>query len=566
MINKAQLKSDTENLKQAILLVYSSDKKLFFVRIGLIIIQSVLPLAFLYMVKLLVDEITNNIDHPESTDLSLIILYAALFCGIFLLTRATTIFNQMSDRILSQKLTNHISHLLHDKSTGLDLSFYDNPVYHDTFHRAQQEANYRPLQLINSVAAFIRNFLSLIGVIALLVSFSWIVILIMLIAGLPSLWVKLVKAKILYNWRKRNTEANRKASYLSKLMVSRAFAKEIRMFRLKQYFQKQFIAIRQKLLKENISISTRQAKLDFLTSIFEAAALMLIIYLISKQAFAGAITVGSFVMYFEGFRRGQMFMQGVVTNLSGIYDTKLFLSNLFEFLNLQPQIKSPESPVPFPEKLTKGIRFDDVSFSYPGSGKKILDKLNLHLKPGEISKIHGENGSGKTTLIKLICRLYECTEGAIYIDEINIKKFDLHELRKNISTIFQDFATYDLSVRDNITLGNIEDKNNDSWMYWSAEYSKARPVIENLPQQYETILGKFFTKGEELSMGQWQRIALARTLYSDAPIILLDEPTSWMDEKAARHFLKNLQKLKRDKLILLVSHSIKKEFEHIKID
>ena len=559
-------KIDLANLWQAIGFIYQSDKRLFSARMILTIIQSILPFALLYLLKVLIDEITDSVIHPNSLNLSFIWLYAGLFCGIFLLNRLSVILYQLLDEILTQKLIDFISNLLHKKSTELDLAYYDNSAYHDTFHRAQQEANYRPVQILNNLTGLISNSLSLVGIIIMLSVFSWVGIIILIIAGMPSLWVRLIKSKKLYNWRKLNTPLFRKADYFSMLLTNRIYAKEVRTFNLAAHFREQFDNIRKRLVKQILAITKKLAKLNMLSVIFEAVALMTIIYLLSNKAFTGAITTGSFVMFFEAFRRGQGYVQSLVSNFSGIYENKLFLNNLFDFLRLQPQIKSPEKPIPFPEQIRQGIRFENVSFSYPGTGKKVIRNFNLLAKPGEVTLIQGENGWGKTTLIKLLCRLYECAEGAIYIDNIDIKDFDIRELRKNISVIFQDFVKFDLTVRENITLGDIENRNDIDMLEQASRLSSCKPVIEQLPQRYNTILGKYFENGEELSMGQWQRIALARTLYKESPVLVLDEPASWMDVKTKASFDRNLLSLKNDKILLLISHSTNKKFEYMKID
>ncbi len=221
--------------------------------------------------------------------------------------------------------------------------------------------------------------------------------------------------------------------------------------------------------------------------------------------------------------------------------------------NLQPA----EKPVPFPRRIKEGIRFEHVSFAYPGSEKLVLENLSLEARPGELTLVRGVNGAGKTTMIKLLCRLYDCTDGAIYIDGVNIRNFDLRELRTNISVMFQDFAQYDFTVSENIGLGDLENWNGLERIQEAARLSSADEVITNLPKGYDTLLGKYFENGEELSMGQWQRIALARALNTDSQVLVLDEPTSWMDGGAQERFNKQLSTLKQDRVLFLVNHSDK---------
>ncbi len=555
MKNK-NIKSDIFNISKAINFVYKSDKVLCLARILLIVIQSVLPLASLYLLKLLVDSVTNSSAvQMSNNNFPDIWFYAGLFCAVFLLIRISNVFITFTDEILAQKLINYISGLLYEKSSKLDLAFYDKSEYHDTFHRAQQEAGYRPIQILNNLTGIIRDCLSLAGIVIILTTLSFWVIVIMILAALPSLFVKLWKSKILYDWQNKNTSIFRKANYFSRLLTHREYAKEIRIFNLANYFQQQFNSIRKKLVKEILKIIKSRAKFDLLSTFFEAGALFAIITLLCQKSLSGAITIGSFVMFFEAFRRGQGFIQGIVGNLTGLYSNKLFLNNLFKFLELQPNIDSPLKPVRFPDKIKEGIVFKNVTFSYPDSDKLVLDNFSFEAKPGNLAHIKGINGAGKTTMMKLLCRLYECTKGAIYIDGINIKDFDLFELRTNISVIFQDFAQYDFSVYENIALGDMESKNGLEKIKKAAKLSEADKVIEELPKGYDTLLGKYFKNGEELSMGQWQRMALARALNKDSQILILDEPTSWMDEFAASNFYKQLNYLKQNRILLLISHS-----------
>ncbi len=565
-IDSTTIKADFANLRSAISFVFRSDRTLSLVRLGLIVIQGLLPLSMLYLLKLLVDGITGGAAPVSAENFSRIRLYALLFGAIFFAGRLVTILNQYTEEILLQKLTDFISKLIHEKSIDLDLAYYDNADYHDTFHRAQQEAGFRPVQIIGNLTGLTTGLISLLGVVFILSTLSWWVFPAMVLASLPALGARLSKFRALFLWRKTNTALFREAYYFSNVLTHRYYAKELRIFNLGEHFQKKFQEIREGLVKATLKISGKKSRTEVLSAFMETTALLVIILLLAEKSLVGAITAGSFVMYFEAFRRGQGSMQGVVSNLSGLYNNKLFLGNLFEFLALESAIKSPENALPFPNPISQGIRFENVSFAYPDSEKPVIHNLSFEATPGKTTLIQGDNGSGKTTLIKLLCRMYECQQGAIYIDGINIKAFDLDELRKNIGVIFQDFAQFDLSAKDNITLGDVENMDDFDLLTRTSRLSCADSVVEQLPIQYDTILGKYFKHGEELSMGQWQRIALGRALYNNSPILVLDEPTSWMDEKAEKNFFHNLAHLGKDRILLVISHSANREFDHLKID
>ena len=545
-------KSDLANIRDSLLMMYRCDPKLFVSKLLITVIQSVLPLINLYILKLLIDFVTQSIAEG-SFQMTMALRYVLFFCGIFMLNRLMVLAGRLVNTFFTQKLSDYISNSLHLKSTELDLAYYDNSEYHDTFHRAQQEASYRPMQILGSFTSIIGSLISLAGTVVILASFSWLVIFVMLFACLPDFVVKLYKSRKLYLWNKNHTQLFRTANYISALLTNRASAKEIRTFSLADYFKDKFNRLRKVIRRQVIRINMRLSALDVFAIVFETVALFFIVFMLIRGTVGGAITIGSFVMLFEAFRRGQSYVQGLITGITGLYDNKLFIRNLFEFLKLKPNIVSPATPKPFPSKIIHGIEFRNVTFSYPDSSACVLKNYSLKVSPNAVTPLRGENGFGKTTLIKLLFRLYDCNEGGIFIDGTDIREFDLFELRKNISVVFQDFIRYNFSVKENIQLGDIFNID-DARLEGSAAMSTADEFITRLPHGYDTRLGKYFSHSEDLSMGQWQRLALARALYSTAPIIVLDEPTSWMDAKSTRSFYDQLGKMAQDRIVLLVTH------------
>lgn len=551
--NNNSRKTDFANIRDTLLMMYHCDPKLFLAKILITVIQSVLPLINLYILKLLIDFVTNAIagGHFQTVEAMSYVLY---FCGIFMLNRLMTLAAKLVNTFFTQKLSDYISNSLHQKSTELDLAYYDNSEYHDTFHRAQQEASYRPMQILGSFTSIIGSFISLAGTVVILASFSWLVIFVMIFACLPDFIVKLYKSRKLYFWNKDHTQLFRTANYISTLLTNRASAKEIRTFGLAEYFKDKFNRLRKLIRGQVIKINMRLSTLDIFAIVFETVALFFIVFMLIRGTVGGAITIGGFVMLFEAFRRGQSYVQGLIAGITGLYDNKLFIRNLFEFLQLKPKIVTPANPKPFPEKIVHGIEFRNVTFAYPDGFKNVLENFNLTVRPNAVASLRGENGFGKTTLIKLLFRLYDCNEGGIYIDGTDIREFDLFELRKNISVIFQDFIRYNFTVKENIQLGETGLHDPERARY-AAGLSSADRFIEKLPQGYDTRLGKYFSHSEDLSMGQWQRVALARALYSTAPIIVLDEPTSFMDAKSTRSFFEKLDEIANGRIVILVTHT-----------
>ena len=291
--------------------------------------------------------------------------------------------------------------------------------------------------------------------------------------------------------------------------------------------------------------------------------MLAVVWLLASQAFAGAITIGSFVMLFEAFRRGQGYLSSLVGAVSGLYDNRLFVGNLFEFLALEPTILAPAEPLPVPEEITE-VEFRDITFRYPDMDRDVLSHFNLRARRGEITPIDGRNGFGKSTLIKLLLRLYDPQEGQVLVNGIDILRFRPEELRQRFGVLFQDFVRYNLTVTDNVLPSNSSPKLGEGdrrsavveeSVKQSLFLSGADTFVNKLPQKEKTLLGRLFDGGSELSMGQWQRLALARALATNAPVLLLDEPAAWLDHDARQHLLQTLRELEPTKIILLVTHS-----------
>jgi ATP-binding cassette subfamily B protein len=276
--------------------------------------------------------------------------------------------------------------------------------------------------------------------------------------------------------------------------------------------------------------------------------------LIAYRTIGGVITLGDMVMYFQAFQRGLGYLQSLLGSMADLYENNLFLSNLYEFLDLKPRVKPPLHPHPVPRPIREGILFEHVSFSYPQGSRKALYDISFAMKPGEVVALVGENGSGKTTFIKLLCRLYDPTEGTITLDNTDLRQFDLAALRREFSVIFQDYVKYQLTVRENIWLGNIDAAPNETDIIEAAQRAGAHNMISHLPNAYETILGKWFDTGEELSIGEWQKIALARAFLRDSQIIVLDEPTSSLDAGTEYEIFSRFPALLEGRSAILISH------------
>lgn len=544
-----------KNLWQALMMVRRCDPASFWRRLLYVLLQSLLPLANLYILKLLVDSVTLAVQGSGAATDCLPWLLAMV--AVFLCNRIVVALSAVNNDVLGQRLVDYMSDLMQQQAATLDLAYYDTPSYHDTLHRAQQEAGSRPVAILNSFMALFGAIVSIVGVVALLVSASWWVVAVMLVAVVPSFAVRLYKARCLYRFRRDNTQHYRRTAYYSHLLTSRAAAQEMRTFGLAPYFRRLFVSARRTLVSHLLDISRRLGTADIFCAVVEAAAMLAVVWLLISQAVAAAISIGSFVMLFEAFRRGQNYLASLVAAIAGLYDNRLFVSNLFEFLNLKPSILSPANPLPMPEKIER-VEFRDITFRYPDMQHDVLSHFNLSATVGNVTSIKGCNGFGKSTLIKLLLRLYDPQQGAVFINGVDIRRFDLADLRSRMGVLFQDFMRYCCTAAENITFGaSLQSSFHPTLatLERAASLAGADEVVAHLGRGFGTQLGRLFDGGAELSMGQWQRIALARALYSDAPLLLLDEPTAWLDTDTRNHFYDTIEQIKTDKIILLITHS-----------
>ncbi len=540
------------------MMVRHCNRRSFWLRVLYVMLQSVLPLLNLYLLKLLIDAVTIAVTSGGEMPLGAchVQYYLLAMCGVFLINRVVTALNAVNNDVLGQRLIDYVSDLIQRQSARLDMQYYDNPSYHDTFHRAQQEATYRPLQILNNFMSLGGALLSIAGVVIMLAAASWWVIVVMIVAVLPGFGVRLYKARKIYRFRRENTQLYRRTTYYGALLSAREFAKEIRAFRLASLFRGRFVEARKQLVGRLLSISRRLGALDILCGLIETVAMFAVVSLLISEAYVGAITLGTFVMLFEAFRRGQGYLSSLVGGIAGLYDNRLFVGNLFEFLTLEPTILAPDEPLPVPEEISE-VELRDVTFRYPDMDRDVLSHFSLRARRGEITRIDVRHGFGKSTVIKLLLRLYDPQQGTVLVNGIDVRRFRPEELRSRMGVLFQDFVRYNLSVSDNIQPATQNETHDAKHLELntSLRLAGAQSIVDSLPQKEATILGRLFDGGSELSMGQWQRIALARALATDSPVLLLDEPAAWLDADARHHLAETLITLQPQKIILLVTHS-----------
>ncbi len=542
-------------LDLALRLVWQSASGWTIASLMFIVVQGPLPLLSLYFMKLLVNTVTADLMASDKGSAFREVAILIIFMGVVsLLNTSLGSIANLINEAQTQVVTDHVHDILHAKSIEVDLEYYENSQYYDTLHRTQQEAPYRPTSILYGLIQLGQNGISLLTMTGLLFSFHWGIAAILFAAVLPGVLVRFKYAGKMYRWQYEWTPAERQTWHFNWMLTGDEHAKEIRLFDLGTLFIRRFRNLRRQLRRERLKITTKSTITELVTQVSATLAVFGSYTFIAYRTMQGAITLGDLVMYFQAFQRGQGFLREVLSSLAGLYEDNLFLSSLYEFLDLERKVAEPSHPKPVPRPMQTGIVFDHVNFQYPTGTRKVLEDVSLIIHPGEKVALVGENGAGKTTLITLLCRLYDPTGGTISLDGVDIREFKTAVLRREISVIFQDYVQYNLTARENIWFGNIELPPDHERIVTAARHAGADDVIAGLKNGYDTVLGKWFEDGEELSIGEWQKVALARAFLRDAQIIVLDEPTSAMDAKAEYEVFKKFRQLAEDQTAIIISH------------
>jgi ATP-binding cassette subfamily B protein len=377
-----------------------------------------------------------------------------------------------------------------------------------------------------------------------------------LLAVLPGALARLAYSRQLYGLQQAQTEQERRSWYYHTVLTEVRHAKELRIFNLGLFFQERYRDVRLALREGTLTLTRHRVVAEFLTQVVATAALFGSLAWIAWQTIRGAVTLGDLAVYYLGFQTGLTLLQMVLRALAGLYEDNLFLTNLYQFLDLQPGIVSPREPTSVPVPMTRGIVFRDVTFRYPGNETDAVCGVDLELRPGEVVALVGENGSGKSTIVKLLCRLYDPASGDITVDGISLRDLDPVTWRREISVAFQDYAHYAMTAGENIWLGDIEKPLDADGIAHAGARAGADTVVKRLPAGYDTMLGRWFQDGQELSSGEWQRLAMARAFWREARILVLDEPSSALDPLAEAELTRQFRALLAGRSVLIISHRL----------
>jgi ATP-binding cassette subfamily B protein len=541
------------NLGRALRLVWASSRGWTIASIVLVLLQGLTPVLLLYLTGSMIDAVTQVIN--SGAGLENVMPYVLLLAGVTLFSIALNTIGGLVSEGQTLSVADYVQSQIHARSIEVDLEYYESSGFYDNLHRAQKEAPYRPPQIVSSLLRTLSDSFTLVGMIVLLLWINPVTPLLLFVSAVPAVIARMYFARATFAWKQRSASTERRAHYLSILMSYENFAKEVRLFNTGKLFKDRFDALRTRLRRERLGLASRQVAVELVIQTLSVAALFAAFYLVIQDTLTGALTLGSLVVAFQAFQRGQAVFQSLVGSLANLYENDLFLRDLYKFLMLEMRIKSPAQPKTVPQPMREGIKFEQVAFRYTKGSTDVLRSVDLTIKPGEVVALVGENGAGKTTLIKLLCRLYDPSMGRITLDGVDLRDYDLVDLRRAITVMFQDYNQYQMYAWENIWLGNIERGTEREPIETAAKASGADAVISALPQGYDTQLGNYFG-GLELSIGQWQKVALARAFMRDTQLVVLDEPTSALDVMAEHEVFERFRQIIAGKSAILISHRL----------
>jgi ATP-binding cassette subfamily B protein len=538
--------------RRALDLVWTTSRPLTITLALLTLIGGVLPAVVAYIGQLIVDGVVTA-TQSSSPDTRGVLLLVGLEALVVIAVAATQRGTSASQSLLRGLLGQRVNVMILEKAMTLELAHFEDSEFYDKLTQARREASSRPLSLVNRTFGLVQNAISLTSYAILLFAFSPWAVVILIAAGLPSFFAEAKfsgDAFRLFRWRSPDT---RMQMYLETVIAREDGVKEVKLFQLGPRLLQRYRDIFNRLFVEDRKLTIRRDTWGFILGLVSISALYAAYGWIVVTTMMGTITLGAMTMYLVLFRQGQSAVAAILSSVSGMYEDNLYLSNLYEYLE-QPVPTRHGDAVHGPEP-GRGLEFENVSFTYAGAEERALSNISLQIKPGESLALVGENGSGKTTLIKLLTRLYDPTEGRILLDGLDLQEWDVETLRQRIGVIFQDFGRYQFSVGENIGAGDVRYIDDKERWEKAATTGLAAPFIEDMPDGYETQLGRWFKGGRELSGGQWQKIALSRAfMRSDADILVLDEPTAAMDAASEAEVFEHFRTASSSKMTILISH------------
>lgn len=529
------------------------------------IFSGLLPVGQSYAGSLLLNSLAASFTEAKTGGvlsdekwMSVIGLLILQFVFIFAVSLTNNI-NSLVTRISGELVANHVRVKIMVKAKDLDIESFDKPDFYARLENATREADHRPIQIINSVFTVISTLITILSYFAVLISVKpvWASLLV-IVLSIPGAVVSFVYKKKNFRYMRHRSKDRRMLSYFSNIVTDKDLAKEIRIFGLSDLFTKRYKEVFRRYFKGLKALFLKEGAWNISLSLVSSAANCVLFIIIARKVFEGSIEIGNYSLYTGALNSVAAGIATLISTTATVYEGTLFIDNLVTFMNEKVKINKNRENALKPERH-KGheIEFRNVSFRYPGLNRNVINNVSFTIKPGDTVVLVGLNGAGKTTLIKLLTRLYDPTEGTILLDGKNIKEYDVKSLYDIYGIIFQDFGKYAVSVKENIAFGQADKNADDDKIRAAAEKSNSDDFIDRLPNKYDTPLMRFFEEnGTELSIGQWQKLSIARAFYSDSDILILDEPTASLDAIAEQEIYNRFDELRKDRTTVFVSHRL----------
>ena len=516
------------------------------------VFSSLFPVGLLWITKLIIDSIVRAVSSHQPVHRGFWWLVVAEF-SLAVLNSILLRTIDYSDSLLGDKYTRYVSIRVMNHAASLDLIAYEDPVFYDRLERARVQATDR-LVMIQQIGRLVQLAITTITLSVTIMLFSpWLMLL--LVAGVvPAFLGESHFAFLGYAKNFRQTPMRRQLDYLRILGGSKEAAKELKLFGLKDFLRERFTRISDQIYGENVSLSRRKLIAGALLSTIGTMGYYSAYVFVIWRTVAGALSIGTLTLLAGAIQQASSSIEQIFSTFAGIGDQALFLTDLLAFFEMKPTIRSKPNALPAPRPIVRGVEFRNVSFSYPGNPRRVLDQINFSLHTNERLALIGENGQGKTTIVKLITRLYDPTEGQILLDGVDLRDYDLEDLHREIGVIFQDFMRYEMTARENIAIGRIDQIDNLDLVKSAAQKSMADLTIGRLSLGYDQMLGRRFEQGVDLSGGEWQKVALARAYLRDAQLLILDEPTAALDARSEFEVFHRFAELTAGKMALFISH------------
>ncbi|KGO91846.1 ABC transporter ATP-binding protein [Flavobacterium subsaxonicum] len=556
VIKKASFKeriSALSNLPAFFKLVWQSSPQKTFFSFFFRILRSAMPVALLYVGKLIVDQVILLSTNPAGADTTYLWELVALEFGLAIITDALNRVTNLLDGLLGDSFSNYTSVKIMEHAATLDLEQSEDSEFYDKLERARQQTLGRTM-LLSQIMGQMQDLISMVFLVTGLLAFNpWLIVLLILTI-LPSFLGESYFNSQNYSLTRSQTPERRELDYLRYLGASDETAKEVKIFNLADFIIGRFKRLSDQFYKDNSKLAVKRSLWGTFFSMLGSTGYYAAYVFIIMKTISGTLTVGDLTFLAGSFRQLRTLTEGILLRFTTISQGAIYLDDFLDFFQIQPAIVVPQNPIPFPNPIQQGFTFENVGFKYRHAQSWANRYLNFTLHPGETLALVGENGAGKTTLVKLLARLYEPTEGRILLDGIDLKEYDPEDLRLNLGVIFQDYLRYQMSLSNNIAVGNISEQDNEELIKRAAQGSMADILAEKLAGRYDQALGKRFNNGVELSGGEWQKVALARIYMKDAQVLILDEPTAALDARAEYEVFQRFAHMTEGKSAVLISH------------